>query len=201
MIDGDSDESLGSEPGSNPPTQSGTPQNGWTNGGNALSSNGTYATAASAVSQSYGNFGFSVPSGNTITGVTVKLEAHGSTAGGDISVRLSWDGGSSVTSQKTTGTMTDSDAVYELGSASDLWGRSWTASEFNNGNFTIELVANPSGNTIGVDAVQVKVHHQTSGGGGGGGGSPEVSIPSNRFFASIHGAVRTFIAFVMGAIV
>ena len=39
------------------------------------------------------------------------------------------------------------------------------------GNFRIRLIANPSSNTIRVDAVTVRPYHQVSGGSGGAGGS------------------------------
>jgi hypothetical protein len=147
-----------------------------------------YATAASSLQQSYGTFGLTVPGSNTITGIVIKLEASGSTAAGTLSVRLSWDGGSSVTDLKTTAALGATDAVYELGSPSDTWGRSWSATEFNDGNFTIELVANPSSNTVRLDAVQVRVYHQATGGGGGGGGGLLFRNP-DTYFASLRSAV------------
>jgi hypothetical protein len=47
-------------------------------------------------------------------------------------------------------------------------GRVWTPTETDNGNFFIEVIGNPSGNTISIDAIQVRVFHQATGGGGGG---------------------------------
>ena len=186
IVDPNSGDTIGNAVGFNAPSTNGTPFSAWTNGGNAYTSDGAYTTAVASVQHSYGTFGFMVPSNNTITGIAVKLEASGSTAAGTISVRLSWDGGTTVTSLATTGTLTTTDAVYTLGGASDLWGRSWTPAELDNGNFTIELVANPSSNTIQVDAIQVRVYHQATGGGGGGGGA--VFKQPQRFFASVSTA-------------
>jgi uncharacterized repeat protein (TIGR02543 family) len=179
---------IGSEIGFLPPTTNGSPFNAWTNGQNAYSSEGVYATTlAAGAQQSYGNFGFSVPSNNVVNGIAVKLEASGTTAAGTISVRLSWNGGSSVTSLKTTSAMGTVDAVYTLGGPSDKWGRSWTPAEFNNGNFTIELVGNPSSNTISVDAIQVSAYYAATGGSSGGGS--EVFKGPNQYFANVYSAV------------
>lgn len=142
----------------------------WTNGANAYDqTDGTYATTNSAVTHSYTNHGFSVPSGNAILGIEVKLEVSGSTAAGTIDVQLSWDGGTSWTSVKTTPTLTTSDVVATLGSPSNTWGRTWSSTDFSNANFAVRLTGAPSSNTLKVDAIQVRVYHQTGGGGGGGG--------------------------------
>ncbi|MCR4285461.1 MAG: hypothetical protein NUW00_01045, partial [Candidatus Kaiserbacteria bacterium] len=87
------------------------------------------------------------------------------------SVKLSWDGGTSVTSAQTTGTLGLTDGVYTLGGQGEMWGHSWVPSEMNDGIFTIELIANPSANTVRVDAIQSKAYYQAVGGGGGGGGA------------------------------
>jgi hypothetical protein len=143
----------------------------WTNGANAYDgTDGTYATTNAANTHSYSNHSFGVPGNNQITGIATKLEVSGTTAAGTIDVQLSWDGGTSWTSVKSTPILTTTDTVQTLGSASDLWGRTWTTNEFSNGNFRIRLTGAPSSNTLQVDAIQVRVYHQSTGGGGGGGG-------------------------------
>jgi hypothetical protein len=180
IIDPNSGATIGNEPGFNAPGTNGSPFNAWINGGNAYASDGLYTTTSSTnAQQSYGTFGFSVPSNNIINGIAVKLEASASPAVGTISVRLSWNGGSSVTALKTTGTLGLTDAVYTLGGSSDTWGRSWTPAELNNGNFTIELVGNPSSNNLRVDAIQVSAYYVATGGGAGGGGG-EVLNQNNQ---------------------
>ena len=165
---------IGDELGFLEPTTTGSPQNQWTNPSNGIISNEAYATAATVgFRQDYADFGFSIPAGNAITGIQVKIEGSGSTAAGTIEAALSWDQGVSTTTVKTTTTLTTADAVYRLGGASDTWGRSWSVSEFSNTNFRLRLVAKPSGNTVRVDALQVKVFYQAGGGGAGGGGGIE----------------------------
>lgn len=131
---------------------------------------GTYATAASGVTNNFSNHGFSVPGSNDVEGVAVKLEISGTTAAGSIDVELSWDGGTSWTSSKSTPTLTTTDAVVTLGGPSDEWGRTWSVSEFSNANFAVRVTGVPSSNTVQIDGIQVRVYHQASGGGGGGGG-------------------------------
>jgi hypothetical protein len=182
-IDSNNGDSIGHEVGFNAPsTQGGS----WTNGVNAYTSDGAYTTANSSVTHGYGSFGYSVPSNNQVTGIAVKIEASGSTAAGTISVFLSWDGGSTFTDSKTTSVVGLTDAVFELGGQGDTWGRSWTPTEMNDGNLVVAITANPSGNTIQVDAIQIKVFHQSTGGGGGGGGA--VFKEPNRYFANVYSA-------------
>ena len=177
---------IGNEVDFNPPASNGAPLGAWTSGANAYSSDGVYTTTTGIGAQhTYGTFNFSVPTNNTISGITVKLESSASTAEGTISARLSWNNGANSTELKTTATLTQTDAVYELGSPSDAWGHAWTPSEMQNGNFTLEIVANPgNGNTIRVDAIQVRVFHQSTGGGGGGGGA--VFKQPDQYFANVH---------------
>lgn len=168
----ESGEELGSPVGFYAPTTNGTPHNEWTNGGNGIASDGSYATAASAnLRQSYKTFSFNIPGSNVIDGIEVTFEAKGSTAAGTVQVVLSYDGGTSITSAKETGTLTTSDVVYTLGGPADTWGYgSWTPTKANNTNFEVRVIAQPSSNTISLDALKVNVYHHAGGGGGGGGG-------------------------------
>ena len=122
----------------------------------------------------------------TLKNIQVKIEGNASTPAGTFSIALSWDGGSSITTLKTTASATTTDTVYTLGGPSDTWGRVWTPAEFNNGTFAIELTGNPSGNTLSVDAIQVKVFHQATGGGGGGGGAVYIDPPHQ--YANVYTA-------------
>jgi hypothetical protein len=169
----DDGETIGSETGFEAPTGTNSPHNQWTNGSNAFASNNTYATAdAAGALQSYSTFNFSIPGTDTIKGVVVKLEASASAPGGTIAVVLSWDGGvSTTTTMYATTALTGTDAVYVLGSEGDTWGHSWTPLHFSNDNFRVRVIAHPSGgNTVRIDAIQVRPYHQAEGGGGGSGG-------------------------------
>jgi uncharacterized membrane protein YgcG len=164
-------ENIAADPDFYKPTSTGSPHNEWTNGSNALLSDGTYATAASGgLRQGFSGFNFNIPSGNTIQGIAVKLDASGSTAAGTIDISVSWDGGNSFTTVKATPTLSGSDVVYMVGGNSDLWGRTWTATEFSSENFRLRVVSNPSANTVRLDGLEIRVYHQTGGGSSGGGG-------------------------------
>jgi|GEM_PF-2738431 len=170
--DGGGGESIGSEIDFVAPSGSAAVSaGGLTSGANAYASDGSYTTAGASAASDFQTFNFNIPATDSITGISVKLEASASSAAGNFSVELSWNGGSSMTSSsKTTSTLTTSDVVYTLGGSSDTWGRSWTPSELSNANFKVRITGNPSSNTVRLDAIQVRVYHQATGGGGGGGG-------------------------------
>ena len=168
---GDGD-SLLPEPGYFAPQSTGAVDNAWTTPQNAYSSDNTYATAdTEGQAQTFGTFSFGIPSGNTVTGVVVRLESSASTEAGSIAVALSWDGGATFTGPLQTTTLTTLDAVYTLGGHSNTWGRTWSVSDFANENFKVRIIANPDSNLIRVDALQVRPVHQATGGSGGGGGA------------------------------
>ncbi|MCB9814237.1 hypothetical protein H6784_02350 [Candidatus Nomurabacteria bacterium] len=153
------------------PTATGDIDNEWTNPSNAFLSDGVYATAATInLKQSYDTFGFNIPGSNTIEGIAVKLDISGTTASGTVDVSLSWDGGSSYTTAKATPALIGTDVVYTVGGASDKWGRSWTPANFSNALFRLRVTAQPGGNTLNLDALEVRIFHQAGGGGAGGGG-------------------------------
>jgi len=153
------------------PTATGDINNEWTNGNNSFLSDGVYATAGTAnLRQSYNGFKFGIPLTNTIQGISVKLDASGTTANGTIDVAISWDAGASYTTAKATPTFTGTDVVYTVGGTADTWGRMWTAADFSSANFRLRVTAQPSANTIQLDALEVRIFHQAGGGGAGGGG-------------------------------
>ncbi len=155
------------------PSETGASFNNFTNPTNAYASDGTDATVASTQKQSYGNFGFSIPGGNEIVGIAVKVDVSATDgSGSSIDITLSHDGGTSETSAQSTGALTTSDVVYTVGGPADLWGRSWSVAEFGNGNFELIVEANPGDvGQVDLDALEVRVYHQATGGGSGGGGS------------------------------
>jgi Concanavalin A-like lectin/glucanases superfamily len=143
----------------------------WSNGANALVSDGVRATAAGAAIHTFSGFGFSLPADNTVQGIEIKLDSRYGGVPGTIAVEVSWNGGTNYTSSgKVTPTLTLSDVVYTLGAPSDLWGRTWSPSEFSDANFRVRITG--SNSTIDLDALEIRVFHQSSGGsqGGGGGG-------------------------------
>jgi len=167
-------ESLGDDDDNKAPASSGTPSNFWSSGGSGIASDSSYASETTDdEGLNFNAFGFNVPDGDTINGIEIKIEASCVTTCGTIDVALAWDndGANATTTAKNTGTLTTTDTIYTLGDSTDTWGRSWSASEFSDANFSVEVTAQPSGsNAVRIDAITARVYHQASGGGGGGGG-------------------------------
>lgn len=128
----------------------------WVNPNNSKISDNIYSTVnstgGSTITTHYlktTNYGFSVPIGATINGITVLIERKGTTNGGagnfvkDSAVRIVKSDGSIGTTNKADTTtqwpLTDTNASY--GNSSDLWGESWTPSDINNANFGVVLSA------------------------------------------------------------
>jgi len=123
------------------------------------------------VDQGFRNFNLSVPAGSTIDGIEVLVEAKQEGPTCQLQARLSWNNGSNHTVRKTL-VPGQSDGVLTYGNPTDTWGRTWTAGNFSNANFKVELRLNDPDNIcitqnrndslnhdIFVDQVQVKVHY------------------------------------------
>ncbi|MCH8025941.1 MAG: dockerin type I repeat-containing protein [Chloroflexi bacterium] len=139
---------------------SATPTPGdWTDPEDAFSSNDVDATAFANDEQGYGDFGLSVPAGSIITGIEVLAEAHSSDATGDceLSVELSGDAGVSFTAAKSAA-LSGSDVVYSLGGSNDVWGETWSASNFDDDNFVLKVTAIDSGGGC-EDAAETSLDH------------------------------------------
>jgi hypothetical protein len=153
---------------------------GWSSPGNVYTSNNAYATSSStSATQAWGNFSVpSLPSGATVTGIELALEASRTGSGIStncrIQVTLSWNNGSSYTSggsgTKQTPALgtSDPDAPYHvLGGPTDLWGRSsWSASQLSNSNFRVRVQnvkpSCASSMVHRIDLVVLRVHYRTT---------------------------------------
>ncbi len=87
------------------------------------------------------NYGASIPSGATIDGVVVRLDAFADNTGNSpaICAELSWDGGITWTAAQTTPVLGTSQATYLLGSPSDTWGHVWTPAQLADGSLVVRL--------------------------------------------------------------
>jgi hypothetical protein len=112
----------------------------------------------------YSNYNFNIPATAVIQGIQVRLDARADATGGSpkICVQLSWDGGTTWTTAKSTTTLSTTEATYTLGSISDTWGRTWTSSNFSNANFRLRVidVASNTSRDFFLDYVAVNVTHQ-----------------------------------------
>jgi MSHA biogenesis protein MshQ len=138
----------------------------WNNPGNALTQNGTSAT----VSMNDGeisrylrctDYGFTIPTGVTISGITVTVRRSVDNAGGnprDYAVQLLKAGVLQATNYADTGTTYPTALAFaNYGGTGNLWGTTWTVADINNANFGVSFVSNKPGTTGGNRTVSVDV--------------------------------------------
>lgn len=143
----------------------------WSSTGNAVSSNDAWATAitgSGAISNylKLTNFGFALPAGAVIVGITAAVEWKSSrTNGGKLSsIKLvigSVISGNDKGNNQLNGTA-DTERTDTYGSSSDLWGLTPTQSQINNGGFgvVVSITENAGATTThSIDVVQITVYY------------------------------------------
>ncbi len=146
------------------------------NPGNAFADDGLYAvdnnsgtgTSTSCTSTAkdkhrFYNYDFGIPDGATIQGIEVLLNARvdSTTGSPKICVQLSWDGGVTWTTAKSSATLSTSETTYILGGVTDTWGRTWASGDFSDANFRVRLadVSNSTSRDFSLDRVAVRVRY------------------------------------------
>lgn len=141
----------------------------WTSPGSILSSNNVYATlTASTPQQLYASsYGFAIPAGSTILGITAEVERKRGTGGSatDSVIQLSKDGSVVGSNLSTGATWPTSDAYATFGGAANLWGTTWTAEEINASGFGLILKPSSSVVTASVDYIRITVTYEEVVGG------------------------------------
>jgi len=141
----------------------------WTDPVNAQTDGDGYAQGADGKRHRYYGFGFSVPAGAAINGIEVKIDTWSTDSTGcRLGAQLSWDGGSSWTSEKTVG-LGGTEASFMLGSPTDDWStsRTWQSSEFSDSNLRVRVrdidpgTACDNGAVTNLDWVETRVHYTT----------------------------------------
>jgi len=139
----------------------------WTNPGNVVSDDNAYATVSVNNSTSNylqaTNYGFSIPSEATITGITVTIGRFGTTGGGqdirDNVVKLIKTGaivGTNLAATTTDWGGTETAVVY--GGAANMWGTTLSPADINASNFGVALaVTSSNSRTASVDYMQISV--------------------------------------------
>lgn len=150
----------------------------WTNTGNIFAKDAAYASTTAAITFTNvshylkaTNFGFSIPSGATINGITAVYTRCGSTgAANDQNVKLVKAGTIVGTSQPLAGSWSSSGIMRDdtLGGPSNLWGTTWTDTDINDTGFGIVMNCKSSSfktvTTPRVDSVTLTIDYTTSGG-------------------------------------
>ncbi|MGE5262938.1 MAG: lamin tail domain-containing protein, partial [Acidobacteriota bacterium] len=148
-----------------------------TNPANAFSDNATFAvdtnsgtTTSTACTDAgkdrhrFYNYGLALPAGAVPTGIEVQLHAKvdATTGSPKMCVELSWDGGTTWTTAKTTATLSKSEKAYVLGGSADTWGRAWTLTDVSDANFRVRLVDVASNNArdFSLDWIAVRVSYR-----------------------------------------
>ena len=112
----------------------------------------------------YRNYNINLPGTATIQGIELRLDAKADSTSGSpkVCVQLSWDGGISWTTAKSTSTLGTSEQTFILGSATDKWGRTWSASQLSNTNFRVRIidVSSSTSRDFSLDWVAVRVTYQ-----------------------------------------
>ncbi|HET9915086.1 MAG TPA: PKD domain-containing protein [Anaerolineales bacterium] len=112
----------------------------------------------------YYNYNFNIPATAVIKGIQVRLDARADATSGSpkTCVQLSWDGGTTWTTAKSTTTLSTTETTYTLGNISDTWGRTWTSGNFSNANFRIRVIdmASNTSRDFFLDYIAVNVTYQ-----------------------------------------
>ncbi len=131
---------------------------------NSGSSSSSSCTSSSKDKHRFSNYGFTFPTGVGIRGIEVRLDAKvdSTSSSPKMCVQLSWDGGTTWTSAKSTPTLSTSTKTFTLGGATDTWGRSWTTGNFTDANVRVRVinVSSSSSRDFSLDWVAVRVHFQ-----------------------------------------
>lgn len=163
------------------------------------SGSGTSCTGNDKDKHRFYDYGITVPSDGTINGIELRLDAKvdNTTGAPQLCAQLSWDGGTTWTSAKSTSTLTTNEASYTLGGSSDSWGRTWSTNELSNTNFRVRIidVASNTSRTFSLDWAAIKVHYS-----GGtlndqapfGYGSTSLAVIGNRGYTTSGGYLYAF---------
>ena len=142
---------------------------------NSGSGTSTSCTSSSKDKHRFFNYGFSIPAGATIGGIEVRLDARADSTSSSpkMCVQMSWDGGTTWTAAKSTGTLGTSMNTFILGSTTDTWGRTWSLADFSDANLRVRVinVSSSTSRDFFLDWIAVRVTYN-----GGGPTSPAPSL-------------------------
>lgn len=153
----------------------------WVNPGNITASDDSRATASLATTTVFTHylvasvFGFSIPVGSTIDGIVVEIERSSFAAvasAKDNAIRIVKGGsiGSTDKSSASTWPNNNADAIATYGTSSDLWGKTWTASDINDSTFGMAISAKGNNTKVPgkpqVDFIRITVYYTAPAGGG-----------------------------------
>lgn len=132
-----------------------------TNSGNSSS---TSCTSSRKDKHNFYDYNITIPGGTSVAGIEIRLDGRVDSTSGSpkFCVDLSWNGGTSWTTAKSTTTLTTSEATYILGGSTDSWGHTWSSAELSNTTFRVRIisVASSTSRDFSLDWIAVRVHYQ-----------------------------------------
>lgn len=133
----------------------------WVDENNALSSDGAYAVCALPFSLKtnylvISNFGFAIPTGSNIVGVTITSELKASSTTDVLSSAELSNGDIASATELGVGT---SDVNAVVGGQFIGFGESLTVAEVNDSSFSVKVRYEATSSSISVDAITVVVHY------------------------------------------
>jgi MSHA biogenesis protein MshQ len=145
----------------------------WTGLANALASDNVYTTAINVIRNVTTNYlqctgyGFAIPAGSTILGITVNVERK--TSGGtirDAAMRTVKAGVIGTTDRSTVTNYTTTDFTAAHGGSTDLWGGTWATTDINAATFgaafaSMNATTSTTKRTVSVDYMPVTVYYTT----------------------------------------
>lgn len=140
----------------------------WSDPANAQASDDLYATTSPNGATQYlkaTNFGFSLPAGAVIIGISASIE-HLSAANTvtDASVKIAKGGTVTGSEHADPALWPDTgDTVVNYGSTSDLWGTAWTAADINAVGFGFAVSATDTFDVAAVDHMTLTVTYSVCG--------------------------------------
>lgn len=141
----------------------------WSNTGNITAEDSSPAGVSGKSATSHyltaTSFGFAIPTGSTIDGITVEIRKRRlgdlQSAPSDVQVRIIKGGAIGATDRSSAVAWGTSYAYTTYGSSSDLWGETWTVTDINATDFGLALAvsfgAGKFNSGAQVDAVRITV--------------------------------------------
>lgn len=146
----------------------------WSNDDRVVSINHSYATVTLTAETSKflkcTNFGFSIPTGATITGIQMEVVGQWNTGSSGQWWTLDYIRivkGNTIKSTNYTADIEGSNDTYAyVGGDGELWGETWTPSDINSSGFGVAIATYTAGgpNKISLDFIGLKVYYTTESG-------------------------------------
>ncbi|MGB2694814.1 MAG: hypothetical protein WBD55_06450, partial [Dehalococcoidia bacterium] len=153
----------------------------------------TSCTDAGKDKHRFSGFETTLPSTAVIQGIDVRLDAWSDGAAGApfMCVELSWDGGASWTSAKSTTQLATSATAKTLGGSNDTWSHAWAPGELSKNNLRVRVtnVAGDNSRDFFLDFLALNVYYTAPSAGEVRSLQPGQDFPASSFI-DLYAAVQ-----------